>query len=553
MAPLSPTYRLSGPRGKVATASEKPAVPGVAAGLDAGIRVGNTPVVWAPVEMLMSQTAHFIAADLGASSGRIMLGEWNGRAFSLRELHRFPNAGVRAAGTLYWDILAIWSQIQAGLRKYRATTSRTPQGIAVDAWGVDFGLLDRCGRLVANPVHYRHTCPGRDPRLVFSVIPEHAWFAETGVQTMPINTLFQLHSMAHAHDPALDSAQTLLMIPDLCTYLLCGEAGVEWSEASTTQMYSMRRGRWARELLNAVNLPVDLLPPITQPGKVLSPLSTEVLDETGFAEPFPAITVASHDTASAVAAIPNLDEHSVFLSSGTWSLMGVEASAPDTSEVAMRLGFTNEGGAGGSTLLLKNMTGLWIVQECLRHWSGDAYSYSWSDLASAADKAPALACLIDPDAPEFQAPCDMPRAIHGYCVATGQRPPQSVGEIARCAFESLSLNYRSVLESLRTLTGRDLHTIRVAGGGGLNTTLCQMTSDACDCEVVSGPAEASTLGNVMLQAVATGHIGSVREGRAAIANSVECLRFSPRSSDRWDEAYTRFRTLQELKSTMTVS
>ncbi len=498
--------------------------------------------------MRMSQNAHFIAADLGASSGRIMLGEWNGRVFALRELHRFPNAGVRAAGRLYWDILGIWSQILAGLRRYHTITSQTPQGIAVDGWGVDFGLVDRCGRLVANPVHYRDTRTQGIPQQVFEIIPEQEWFAATGVQTMAINTLFQLYSMAREHDPALDIAQTLLMVPDLCTYLLCGEAGGEWSEVSTTQMYSIRSGSWATELLRALDVPVELLPPITRPGTFVSPLRTEVLNEIGFAEPVPAIAVASHDTASAVAAIPDMDEHSVFLSSGTWSLMGVETSAPDTSELAMRLGFTNEGGAGGSTLLLKNLTGLWIVQECLRDWSGDAYSYSWSDLTSAAEKASPLQCLIDPDAPEFAAPCAMPRAIRDYCVASGQRAPQNVGEIARCAFESLSLNYRAVLDALRTLTGRDLCTIRVAGGGGLNGMLCQMTADACDCEVVSGPVEASTLGNVMLQAVATGHIGDLHEGRAAIAKSVECSRFSPRASERWDQAYARFRALQELNS-----
>lgn len=501
----------------------------------------------------MSPSAHFIAADLGASSGRIMLGEWNGQAFAIRELHRFPNAGVRAAGKLHWNILGIWSEIQAGLRKYNATISQTPDGIAVDAWGVDFGLLDRSGQLVANPVHYRDKRTNGIPQRVFQIVPEHEWFAATGVQTMAINTLFQLYSMAREKNPALDIAQTLLMIPDLCTYWLCGDTGVEWSEASTTQMYSIAHRSWAHELLNALDLPVDLLPGVTPPGTVLSALRSEVLDETGLAKPFPAIAVASHDTASAVAAIPNLDEHSVFLSSGTWSLMGVETVEPNTSEDARNLGFTNEGGAGGSTLLLKNMTGLWIVQECLRHWSGDAYSYSWTDLTSAADQAPAMACLIDPNAPEFQAPCDMPRAIHDYCVSTGQRGPESVGEVARCVFESLSLNYRAVLESLRKLTGRQLHTIHIVGGGGLNGMLCQMTADACNCAVVSGPVEASTLGNLMLQAVATGHIRDLRQGRAAIANSVECSRFTPRSSDRWHEAYARFRALQELRSAATVS
>jgi rhamnulokinase len=499
------------------------------------------------------KSAHFLAADLGASSGRIMLGEWNGRTFGVRELHRFGNGGVRAAGSLYWDILGIWSQIQSGLRKYHATYAQTPEGIAVDAWGVDFGLLDGCGRLAANPMHYRDARTEGIPERVFKLVPESAWFAETGVQTMAINTLFQLFSMVRGKDPALDGARTLLMIPDLCTYLLCGEKTAEWSEASTTQMYSMGRREWARDLLGAVNVPVDILPAVTQPGTVLSRLRKEVWEECGFTEGFPAIAVASHDTASAVAAIPNMDEHSVFLSSGTWSLMGVEAAQPDTSTAAQRLGFTNEGGAGGATLLLKNMTGLWIVQECLRHWSGEAYSYSWTDLIAAAEEATPFRSLIDPDAPEFRGPCDMPRAVRNYCVATGQPLPQSEGEIARCVFESLSLSYRAVLDAIRTLTRRDLRTIRVVGGGGKNALLCQMTANACHCQVVSGPAEASTLGNVMLQAVATRHLASLREGRAAMAASQECSRFSPHGGARWDAAYARFRALQELKSGAAVS
>lgn len=500
----------------------------------------------------MHATAPFLAVDLGASSGRIMLGEWDGGAFSLQELHRFPNAGVRAAGTLYWDILGIWSQIKAGLRKYHAASPRAPQGIGVDAWGVDFGLLDRFGRLAGNPVHYRDArTNGIAPR-VFDIIPERKWFAETGVRTMPINTLFQLYSMARSHDRALDSAQTLLMIPDLCAYLLCGEAAAEWTEARTTQMYSPRRGDWARELLHAVNVPIDLLPPVRQPGTVLSPLRADVLGDCGLSGSIPAIAVASHDTASAVAAIPNMDAHSVFLSSGTWSLMGVEAAEPDTTDAAMELGFTNEGGAAGTTLLLKNLTGLWILQECLRQWSGEAFSYSWSDVVSAASGAMAFQSFIDPDAPEFQAPCDMARAIQTWCASTDQPVPQTAGEIARCAFESLSLNYRSVLESLRALTGRDLGTIRVAGGGGLNAMLCRMTADACGCEVVSGPAEASALGNVMVQAIATGHLSGVSEGRAAIAASVDCSTFAPRRDDRRDEAFARFRALKELKSAVAV-
>lgn len=492
----------------------------------------------------MTQTANFVAADLGASSGRIMLGQWNGETLSVQELHRFSNGGVRVGDGYYWDILGIWSQIKAGLTKYRNVCPQTPQGIAVDAWGVDFGLLDRAGRLIGNPRHYRDPRTDGIPQLAFESVSEREWFSETAVQTMPINTLFQLYSMVRAHDPALVSAETLLTIPDLCAYFLCGEKTVERTEATTTQMYSLNRRDWARTQLSALDIPVTILPAVTAPGSVLSPVRADVAEECGLALTFPVIAVGSHDTASAVAAIPNMDEDSAFLSSGTWSLMGVEAAEPNTSGDALRLGFTNEGGADGAVLLLKNITGLWIVQECMRHWANEGRTIAWNELVAAAGAAKPLQCIIDPDAPAFHVQCDMPRAIAQYCAASGQATPESVGEIARCAFESLSLKYRSVLESLRVLTGRGLRTIRVVGGGGQNTVLCQMTADACGCQVVSGPSEASALGNAMLQAVATGHLDNVRSGRAALAKSEQCSIFDPHRSDRWDEAYARFRVLE---------
>jgi rhamnulokinase len=409
---------------------------------------------------------------------------------------------------------------------------------------VDFGLLDGAGHLIGNPRHYRDPRTAGIPQLAFEAVPEREWFSETGVHTMPINTLFQLYSMVRAHDPALVTAKTLLTIPDLCAYFLCGEKTVEWTLAATTQMYSPRRNDWARALLSALDLPVSILPVVTRPGNILAPLRADVAEECGFTQAFPAIAVGSHDTASAVAAIPNMDHESVFISSGTWSLMGVEAAAPDVSEEALRLGFTNEGGADGAVMLLKNITGLWIVQECMRQWAGEGRNIAWSELASAATAAKAFQYFIDPDASVFQAQCDMPRAIRQYCAASGQAAPETVGEIARCAFESVSMKYRSVLESLRLLTRRGLGTIRLVGGGGLNAVLCQMTADACGCRVVSGPSEASALGNVMLQAVATGHLADVRSGRAALAESVQCSIFDPHPSDQWDEAFARFQRLE---------
>jgi rhamnulokinase len=309
-------------------------------------------------------------------------------------------------------------------------------------------------------------------------------------------------------------------------------------------MYSPVRRDWCRGFLDDLAIPTQILQSSTQPGTLLSNVQPQILDECGLPQPFPVIAVASHDTASAVAAIPNMDEHSAFLSSGTWSLMGIETAAPDLSEEARRLGFTNEGAADGTCLLLRNITGLWVLQECQRQWASESHHYSWNELVSAATNATPFQCLIDIDAPDFQTHCDMPRAISQYCKESRQIVPETVGAIARCSFESLSLKYRSVFESLRKLSGRTLQTIRVVGGGGLNAMLCQMTADACDCPVVVGPAEASTLGNVMLQAVATGDLSDVRSGRAAIARSVQCSVFEPHHSDRWDAAFARFSALE---------
>ena len=373
-------------------------------------------------KVLMTQTANFVAADLGASSGRIMLGAWDGRAFSVHELHRFANSGVHAGDGLYWDILGIWSQIRIGLTKYRSCYPEPPHGIGCGRMGSRFRPVGPRRAPDREPPPLSRSQDGRHPALLcMSRFRKIQWFAETGVQTMPINTLFQLYSMVRAQDPALASAETLLMIPDLCTYFLCGEKTVEWSEATTTQMYSLQQKDWARTLLRAVDIPIGILPPVTPPGTLLSPVRSDIIEECGLLHSFPAIAVGSHDTASAVAAIPNMTENSVFLASGTWSLMGVETSEANTSEEALRLGFTNEGGVDGSVLLVKNITGLWIVQECLRQWIREGHNYTWSEMMSAAGDATPFRYFIDPDAPQFATECDMPRAIHDYCVATGQQ------------------------------------------------------------------------------------------------------------------------------------
>ena len=486
----------------------------------------------------MAHSVHFVAADLGASSGRLMVGSWNGRAFSLDELHRFPNHGVNIGRSLHWDASGIWSEIQRGLMLYRERFQDPPAAIGVDAWGVDFALLDRSGELLGNPYHYRDARTDGIPELVFKRVDPRQLFDWTGVQTMQINTLFQLYSMVRSADPRLKAAETLLMIPDLFHYFLCGERVVEHTEATTTQMYSPTHG-WARDVLDTLEIPTRILPDVVHPGTRLRPVRDEVLRNIGFSSSFPVVAVASHDTASAVAAIPGMDEKSAFISSGTWSLMGVELREPITSDPAYSLGFTNEGGADGSILLIKNLTGLWLLQECQRQWSREGHHYTWGDISAMAATAPAFACVLDVDANDFRAPENMHHAIAAYCRRTMQPNPETIGVVARGCFESLALKYRSVLESLEVVTGRRLDTIRIVGGGCLNTLLCQMTADACNRAVISGPAEASAFGNVMLQAIATGHLSNIGAGRAAIAASIQCETYFPQNTDVWDQAYAR--------------
>lgn len=473
-----------------------------------------------------------------------MVGQWDGNRFSLDELHRFSNEGVRANERLYWDVLGIWGHLQEGMTKYHATIKDSPDGIGVDAWGVDFGLLDMRGRLIGNPVHYRDSRTYGMQRRLFESISEREVFTATGTQTMEINTLFQLYSMVQQKDVQLEWADKLLMIPDLFLYFLCGEKNLEYTEATTMQMYSLAEGRWAAGVLSKAGLSTSLFPNVISPSTIVAPVRTTVLRHCGFEKPIPVIAVASHDTASAVAAIPNMDASSAFISSGTWSLIGVEMTEPNTSDDAMKLGFTNEGGADGTVLFMKNIAGLWILQECMKHWKLRGQYLEWTHIVQAASAAKSFRSIIDPNDERFQVQGDMPAAIRGYCGTTRQAVPETVGEIVRCAFESLSLKYRSALDALEVLTSRHIVTIRVAGGGSLNTFLCQMTADACNRIVVSGPVEASAFGNVMLQAVATGHLPHLQAGRTAIAESVQCSSFEPHRSDAWDEAYARFKRLE---------
>jgi rhamnulokinase len=491
----------------------------------------------------MSDTTNVLAVDLGASSGRVMVGRWDGQRFTLRELHRFPNGPVAVRGHLHWDVLRLWQEITTGITRYAAQDDTRLAGIGIDTWAVDFALLDRAGCLLGNPYHYRDRRTDGMLRIVDDHVPLERLYARTGIQRLSINTLYQLVSMRQHGDPQLDAAKTLLLIPDLFHYWLTGHTVAEYTNATTTQFFDARARGWATDLMEELGLPSQILPEVVAPGTLLGNVLPNLRDALGLRNAVPVIAVGTHDTASAVAAIPGLDEHSVYISSGTWSLVGVETAAPILSDRARQLNFTNEGGVAGTIRFLKNVGGLWLLQECQRQWQRTGQQYSWPELVTLAEAAPPLRSLVDPDALDFLNPDDMPSAIRAYCRRTSQVEPESVGALVRCCLESLALKYRWVVIALEDLTGRKLHTIRIVGGGSQNTLVCQLTADACKRRVVAGPVEATALGNILVQAIALGTLPDIAAGREAVATSFEQVIYQPRVSADWDAAIVRFDAL----------
>lgn len=490
----------------------------------------------------MADTTNFLAVDIGASSGRVMLGRWDGARFALEELRRFWNGThEQDDGHLHWDAPRLLDEIRAGLAAYAARFDAPLAGIGIDTWAVDYGLLDGQGRLLGNPYAYRDRRTQGVPAQVDAIVPPARLYALTGIQRLPFNTIYQLFSAKG--DPQLEAAATLLLMPDLLGYWLTGRKVAEYTNATTTQLVDARTRGWSAELLDALGLPGHILPPIVGPGTLLGSLLPELRDAAGLRGDIPVIAVGTHDTASAVAAVPGLDAQSAYISSGTWSLVGVELDAPLLSDAARRLSVTNEGGVAGTIRFLKNVGGLWLLQECQRQWERQGRPYSWAELVTLAAAAPPLLALVDPDAPELLAPDDMPAAIRALCRASGQPEPPDDGAMVRCCLESLALKYRWVVESLEQLTGRAITTIRVVGGGSQNELLCQLTADACGRPVIAGPVEATALGNLLVQAVATGHLSDIAAGRRAIAASFPQTTYRPQDSGDWDAAAIGFNAL----------
>jgi len=494
-------------------------------------------------------TRNFLAFDLGAESGRAVLGTLSAdKQLTLTEKHRFPNPTGRMNGHLYWNLLAQWEELKTGLRNAASKDARggavALDGIGVDTWGVDFGLIGRAKNVLGNPYHYRDARTDGMLERAFAKVPREKIFDATGIQFMQLNSLYQLLAMREANSQALDIAETLLFMPDLFNFLFTGVRKAEFSIASTSQMYDPRKRQWAKPMLEQFGIPTRILPEIIPSGTVLGPLQGDVCDECGVGQ-LQVIATAGHDTASAVAAVPaNEGQTWCYISSGTWSLMGVELPEPVINEKSLRYNYTNEGGVGGTIRFLKNIMGLWLVQECRRQFKRDGYEHTYAELTQMAGRAKGFGALIDPDHKPFGAPGEMPSKIDAFCEMTKQQRPSNRGDYVRTCLESLALTYRRTLDGLEDILGRKIDVIHIVGGGVQNELLNQMTADACARTVIAGPVEATAIGNVLVQAMATGDVKSLDEARAIVRESFDVKRYEPRETKAWESAYQRFRALQ---------
>ena len=480
-----------------------------------------------------------LAFDLGAESGRGVRGLFDGQRLRLEVVHRFANGPVPILENLHWDVLRLYNEMLCTLRSCAAEHGDI-DALGVDTWGVDFALLGRGGTLLGNPRHYRDPYTEGIMEAAFARVTRQEIFRRTGLQFMRFNTLFQLLALQRAGSPLLELAETLLMMPDLFHFFFTGIKANEFTDASTTQIFDPSASGWAGELLNAFGLPSHILGKVVPPGTVLGPLRAAVAKDTGL-RPMPVIAPASHDTGSAVAAVPAQGSSWAYISSGTWSLMGVELDRPLINDSALRYNFTNEGGVGGTIRFLKNIMGLWLVQECRRAWERSGQAYGYEDLARLAAAASSFASLVDPDHASFILPPDMPAAVGDFCRRTGQPVPVEPGPLVRCALESLALKYRWVLERLEELAGRRLEVIHIVGGGSQNDLLNQMSADACGRELVAGPAEATAIGNILVQAMATRDISSLADARQVVCASFDVKNYQPQQPGPWNEAYVRYR------------
>ena len=481
-----------------------------------------------------------LAVDYGASGGRVMLGGFDGASFTISELHRFPNDPVKLGDTMYWDVLRLYFEMKQGIVKSKAYGAIS--GIGVDTWGVDFGLLDREGRLLDNPVHYRDGRTAGMMEKTLKMVGRDPLYELTGNQLMEINTLFQLMAVKERRPELLERADALLLMPDLFQYFLSGAKISEKSIASTTQMMDMRQGEWAFGLLETLGLQTgmmrDILPGAVRTGS----LRPEIQKELGVPA-MEVIAVAGHDTQSAMAAIPAREEDFLFISCGTWGLFGTELPEPVISEMSKKFNITNEAGLEGKYAFLKNIIGLWLIQESRRQWIREGKEYGFGELETKAACTEPLKSLINPDAPEFVPSGDIPERIRQFCRKTRQPVPQNEGEIVCCIDQSLALAYRKAMDEIRACTGKQYPVIHLIGGGAQSGLLCQMTANACGLPVVAGPVEATVYGNTMTQFMALGELNGLAQARRALADTLHTVVYEPRDREIWEEAYERYREI----------
>lgn len=475
-----------------------------------------------------------LAIDFGASSGRVMLGTYDGNKITAKEIHRFSNDPVIVNGTMYWDVLRLFYEIKQGMIKAKAYGKI--DSVGVDTWGVDFGLLDEAGYLLENPVHYRDSRTEGMVERGFELMPREEFYQQTGNQFMEINTAFQLLSLKEQRPELLDRADCLLLMPDLFNYFLSGVKKSERSIVSTTQMSNPYEIGWAKEVVKKLGIPENILTKVVPTGTVLGPILPEIQEELGVG-PMDVIAIAGHDTQCALTAVPSKEDDFIFVSCGTWSLFGTELDTPIVNKKSEELNVTNETGTEGKTSFLKNIIGLWLIQESRRQWIREGEEYSFSELEKMAEEAEGFQCFIDPDAPEFVPAGNVPERIRAYCERTGQKVPQTKGQIVRCINESLALKYRYSLEEIKACTGKEYHAIHMVGGGTQSKLLCKFTAHANGIPVIAGPVEATVYGNIAIQLMAKGKIADLKEARKVVSASEEPVTYMPENTGEWEQAY----------------
>ncbi len=478
-----------------------------------------------------------LSFDFGASSGRAMLAEFDGEKISMEEIHRFSNDTVIVNGTMYWDILRLFFEIKTSITK--AVNSGGFDAIGIDTWGVDFGLIDKRGKLISNPVHYRDKRTEDIPEKVFETVSRDEIYKHTGTQFMRINTLYQLMYLKYNEPEMLQNAEKLLLIPDLFAYMLTGEMKAEASIASTTNLYDAYKRDWDFELIEKLGLSADLFPPVIKSGETYGLLSDEICEELG-CEKVPVIAVPAHDTASAVAATPSTDDGFVYISCGTWSLFGIEAAEPIINDEVARLNFTNEGGFNDTVRFLKNIMGLWLIQESRRQWKREGEDVGFDVLEREALAAEPFKCFVDVDDPAFETAGNLPKRVKEYCQKTGQYVPQTRGEVMRCIYQSIAMKYKYTFNMLNRIGEQKYTKINMLGGGIKDKLLCRMTAAACNAEVLAGPTEATVMGNIAVAYHALGEIADFKAIRKAVSASTDIKRYSPEDSALWEEAYAKY-------------